>query len=103
MSEHGGHEWAKPYFCHIFASCVGLSQISKVETIRAKRPKAARMHWSTCNADMYNTEKTSLKAEREDWGGGGPLKTPAKHRENERRRDHSHPGSRGTKGTNETP
>ena len=45
--------------------------------------------------------KTSLKADREDWGG--LLKTPAKHRENERQRDHSHRGARGTKGTNEIP
>ena len=50
-----------------------------------------------CNA-MYC--KTSLKADREDWGGG-LLETPAKHRENERQRDHSHRGARGTKGTNE--
>ena len=44
----------------------------------------------------------SLKADREDWGGGS-LKTPAKHMENERHRDPSHRGSGGTKGTNEIP
>ena len=51
--------------------------------------------------NWISTDKTSLKADREDWGG--LLKTPAKHRENERQRDHSHRGARGTKGTNEIP
>ena len=54
------------------------------------------------------TDKTSLKADREDWGGDplltlAPLKTPAKHRENEHQQDHSHRKPRGTKGTNEIP
>ena len=61
-------------------------------------------HWYLPNENICVCiyRKTSLKADREDWGGG-LLKTPAKHRENERQRDHSHRGARGTKGTNEIP
>ena len=47
------------------------------------------------------SDKTSLKADREDWGG--VLQTLAKHRENESQWDNWHQGSRDTKQTNETP
>ena len=60
-----------------------------------------RLFVETGNDDI-EYRNTSLKADREDWGGI-LLKTPAKHRENERQRDHSHRGARGTKGTNEIP
>ena len=47
------------------------------------------------------SDTTSLKADREDWGG--LPKTLAKHRENESQRDNWHQGSRDTKQTNESP
>ena len=55
-----------------------------------------------CSKTNNIYRKTSLKADREIFSGGA-LKKPTKHRENERQRDHSHRGSRGTKGTNEIP
>ena len=45
--------------------------------------------WQNWNIDISITDKTSLKADREDWGVGhplltlAPLKTLAKHMENE--------------------
>ena len=49
----------------------------------------------------HEYHKTSIKADRKVWEGR-LLKTLAKHGQNERQWDHSHRGSRGTKGTNET-